>query len=111
MINSKFGIVLISGVFLIVSCSIEPKPEVAADQRPVKAEKKITTPEFNADSAYLFTKQQVDFGPRVPGTKAHARCAEYLFNKFKNYKLDVRIQTGTIQTFDSKQFKLKNIIA
>ena len=31
---------------------------------------------FNADSAYDYVKKQVDFGPRVPGTPAHKKCAD-----------------------------------
>ncbi len=33
---------------------------------------------FNADSAYSYIKAQVSFGPRVPGTDSHRRCAEYI---------------------------------
>jgi glutaminyl-peptide cyclotransferase len=109
--NAKFPIGLAVISLLIFSCTNETKPPEAADKRPAVTENKISAPEFNADSAYLFTKQQVGFGPRVPGTRAHAKCAEYLVNKLKGYKLEVMVQTGTIQTFDSKQFKLKNIIA
>ena len=56
-------------------------------------------------------KAQVDFGPRVPGTKAHAKCADYLVAKLKAVGFEVTVQSGTIQTFDKKQFTLKNIIA
>lgn len=73
--------------------------------------KKIPTPVFNSDSAYSYIQAQVDFGPRVPGTKAHAKCADYVVAKLKSCGFDVIIQQGTIQTFDKKQFNLKNIIA
>ena len=42
---------------------------------------KIEKPKFNADSAYRFVKEQVDFGPRFPNNEAHAKCAIYLENK------------------------------
>lgn len=29
----------------------------------------VNVPQFDADSAYLYVKNQVDFGPRVPNTK------------------------------------------
>ena len=67
-------------------------------------------PDFNADSAYAFTQRQVDFGPRVPGTAAHAKCADYLVSKLKAYHLETMVQHGTVKTFDGKQFDLKNII-
>jgi len=31
-------------------------------------EVKLLSPEFNADSAFAYTKAQVDFGPRIPST-------------------------------------------
>jgi Zn-dependent M28 family amino/carboxypeptidase len=69
-------------------------------------------PKFNEDSAYSFVKAQVDFGPRVPGTTAHAKCAEYLMNKLKSYPgWEVQMQNGSITTYDEKKFNLKNIIA
>jgi Zn-dependent M28 family amino/carboxypeptidase len=71
----------------------------------------VPTPTFNADSAYAFIKAQVDFGPRVPGTTAHAKCADYLVGKLKSYGFNVQVQNGTIRTYDKKQFMLKNIIA
>jgi hypothetical protein len=108
----KFKVVLGGLCTLILySCSNEPQPETKVTEHPKEVIHKIPTPDFNADSAYLFTKQQVDFGPRVPGTVAHAKCADYLVNKLRAYKLDVMIQSGVVQTFDAKQFKLKNIIA
>ncbi len=73
--------------------------------------KKNPTPDFNADSAYSFVKTQVDFGPRIPATSAHERCAKYLVSKLKSYGFEVIIQKGTVQTFDKKQFSLNNIIA
>ena len=38
----------------------------------------IPVPVFNADSAYAYVKAQTDFGPRVPNTKAHVDCGNYL---------------------------------
>ena len=68
-------------------------------------------PKFNEDSAYSFVKAQVDFGPRIPGTNAHTKCAEYLSSKLKSYGWDTQIQNGNISTYDGKKFNLKNIIA
>ena len=68
-------------------------------------------PVFNEDSAYSFVKAQVDFGPRIPGTKSHEKCADYLRAKLKSYGWDVQVQTGAVTTYDGKKFNLKNIIA
>jgi len=46
---------------------------------------KIQLPEFDADSAYFFLVKQVEFTPRIPNTKAHRDCAEFLINTLKRY--------------------------
>lgn len=95
---------------LLASCHNET---VATKEtiKPNTEVKNIPTPDFNADSAYALVKAQVDFGPRIPGTKPHENCAEYLVAKLKSYGLQVTVQKGTVQTWDKKQFSLKNIIA
>ncbi len=75
------------------------------------AEIKLVSPDFNADSAYAFVKAQVDFGPRIPSTAAHAKCLAYLETKFKSYGATVFIQSAKVQTYDGKNHTLKNIIA
>ncbi len=93
------------------SCTNNNKPSQADNKPSQPAKAAIAVPEFNADSAYAFVKGQVDFGPRVPGTDAHARCAEYLKNKLMGFGMQTQVQTETIRTFDGKKFRLKNIIA
>jgi glutaminyl-peptide cyclotransferase len=103
--------VLIAGLIFMTACGGDKeKPQENITTQTVEV-KKVPTPDFNADSAYAYVKAQVDFGPRVPGSTAHAKCADYLVAKLKAAGFDVIIQTGTIQTFDKKQFTLKNIIA
>lgn len=75
---------------------------------PVKT---IPTPDFNSDSAFYFVKKQVEFGPRVPNSEAHTKCAEYLTAKLKSYKADVIVQQAEATAFDGKVLKMKNIIA
>jgi hypothetical protein len=102
------------GIFIfvcIVSCNSNKTTDTENKKSSEIENKKTITPAFNADSAYLYVKMQVDFGPRVPGTKAHAKCADYLFSKLQSYGLEVIVQKATVQTFDKKQFVLKNIIA
>jgi glutaminyl-peptide cyclotransferase len=106
--------IIIGSVVLtsVISCSDQPTQPTDEIPSEVIEVKKIYTPDFNPDSAYLFVKAQVDFGPRVPGTTAHAKCAEYLAAKLRSYGFDVIVPTGqTVKTYDGKQFALKNIIA
>jgi len=106
-INFLFGATI---AMFIASCAGDTEhPEKIV--QPKTETPKVNVPDFNPDSAYAFVKAQVDFGPRVPGTKAHAACADYLTAKLKSYGFDVQIQNGTVTTFDKKKFILKNIIA
>ena len=96
----------------LFSCSNGSTPENNEPPTTLNNQSSLPpAPTFNEDSAYGFIKTQVDFGPRVPGTNAHARCAEYLFSKLKSYGWDTQVQNGSVTTFDGKKFVLKNIIA
>ena len=37
-----------------------------------------SSPVFDGDQAYRYLVKQAEFGPRVPGTKAHRDCLNYL---------------------------------
>lgn len=65
---------------------------------------------FDGESAYALTRQQCDFGPRVPGTPAHAKCAEWLESTLKGSCDTVMVQTGTVQTATEGKMGIKNII-
>lgn len=71
-----------------------------------KAEK----PDFSGDSAYNYVQKQVDFGPRVPGTKEHAKCAQFLYTELKRFADNVIMQQGQATTFDNNNITIKNII-
>lgn len=71
----------------------------------------LLSPSFNADSAYAYVKKQVDFGPRIPGSMAHANCAVWLEKTFKSFGADVMVQSAPLKTYDGKTYTLKNIIA
>jgi len=68
-------------------------------------------PSFSQDSAFMLVQKQVAFGPRVPGTKAHANCASFIEKTLKEYGLTVIVQSAPVTTYDGKIFNLKNIIA
>lgn len=69
------------------------------------------TPAFNADSAYAFVQEQVDFGPRVPNTSGHQAAGAWLQEKFSSYGLEVQGQEFTAKAHDGKVLELTNIIA
>ncbi|TRZ73004.1 MAG: M28 family peptidase [Bacteroidetes bacterium] len=72
---------------------------------------KVEVPSFNKDSAYAFIVAQLAFGPRVPGTPAHEKCAEYITGKLKSWCGNVIIQKCRMRAFNGKVLEGKNIIA
>ena len=65
---------------------------------------------FNGDGAFELTSKQCEFGPRVPGTDAHAKCADWLMATLQEACDTVILQTGTVQTAQSGKLSIKNII-
>lgn len=47
------------------------------------AEARAPHPAFNAEEAYGFLKQQVAFGPRIPGTEAHEKQLQWMLAYLK----------------------------
>ncbi len=71
----------------------------------------VVVPRFERDSAFQFVAAQVAFGPRVPNTIAHARCQDWLVDKFKSYGLEVIGQPFTAKAFFGEELKGYNIMA
>ena len=94
-------------LFLTIACSSpEEKTDRALEQALAKP-----YPAFNADSAYAFIQKQVDFGPRVPETAAHAATKAWLISKLENYGFKVQTQDFEAKTYDGLTWDLSNIIA
>lgn len=96
-------------VLILIACGAGKKTNKDNESENVQKQS-IDVPVFNADSAYGFVKRQVDFGPRVPNTKAHAKCLEYLQEKLESYGAEVTIQNGKGTLYNNKSIDIKNII-
>lgn len=68
------------------------------------------TPLFDPDSAFAFVAQQVAFGPRVPGSKAHTACGNWMVERLKNAGAEVVEQVGTVISYNKERLPLRNII-
>lgn len=93
--------------FILLSCGNEAKPP--ASKKKAKKEK-IYIPEFNADSAYEYVLKQVEFGPRVPNTKEHKLCAQYLFDRLNIFSDTAQIQHFKTRAYNGIVLNGKNII-
>ncbi len=68
-------------------------------------------PKVNADSVYSFVQKQVNFGPRVPNTKAHKEAASWFKEKFESYGAAVTMQDFSDYVYDGTKVELTNVIA
>ena len=66
---------------------------------------------FNADSAYNFIKQQLDCGPRVPGTPGHRACADLIVNTLDSYGADtILLQPTVVENYLGGKMPIVNIM-
>jgi len=70
----------------------------------------MAPPAFDAASAYQLLQKQCRFGPRVPGTKAHQECGEFLFSYLHNLSSSTGKQPFTVDSANNP-IEMLNIIA
>lgn len=95
-------------LLMFFSCE-DNKSTKNTSQNIVKQE--YVKPRFNADSAYYYVKKQVEFGPRVPCSEAHARCVEWFIDFFNEKADTVYVQDFRTRLYDGRGIDGKNIIA
>lgn len=109
MLRTQQCLVLAVALTLLVGCR-EEVPNTSSPT-PAPAQPAIpATPLFDADSAYALVARQVAFGPRVPGTKAHKACGDWMVERLKAMGAMVVEQTGTVIAFNKERLPLRNII-
>ena len=69
------------------------------------------SPDFNADSAYLYIAQQCAFGPRVMNSEAHDACVAYIAAKFESFGAQVVNQDAEGMLYDGTKVQMRNIVA
>ncbi len=99
----KIFYLLLLAVFM---SSCQQKPAQTASPVPSA----VVIPDFSADSAYTFIADQVAFGPRIPDTDAHRRCAVYLVNRLQAAGATVHEQPFQARAFNGKVLNGVNII-
>lgn len=107
MNNLKILFALILSGVVFVSCNQESGPRLNFEPQGREV------PNFNADSAYHFIEQQVEFGPRNPGSEGHQQTKKYLLEKLQSYagERSVYAQEFTSAGYEGDTLELSNIIA
>jgi hypothetical protein len=107
----KFLQILLMGAIpalFFVSCGNSPKQNKDSKKDSVAVQVKV--PAFNQDSAFIFTKKQTDFGPRVNNTVAHDKCGKWLIAKMKTFSKDVMVQKAQVVAYNGVVLKINNIV-
>jgi hypothetical protein len=95
---------------VVFSCKQKNAPS-GGESNTEKSAETYKIAEFNSDTAYHFVNEEVKFGPRVPNSKAHGKCAAWLEKTLKKYTKQVVVQPFTAKAFDGTVLNCKNIIA
>lgn len=107
--KTKQNIFIISALTILV-CACGNKSMTNNQQSSETQTYTQASPQFDADSAYHFVKSQVDFGPRVPNTKEHMTCGDYLVNELKRFGAEVTEQKADLEAYNKTILKARNII-
>lgn len=71
---------------------------------------KLSVPRFQKDTAYAYVAAQVEFGPRVPGTPAQRKCADWIEARLKATCDTVYRQETKVKIGDGRQMPCINLI-
>lgn len=112
MRSKAFFFIMTATAIFILSCgNSNDKNGEQEDIMKENSGSKVNVPVFNEDSAYVYVKAQTDFGPRVPNTPAHDKCARWLEQKMKTYTEHVQVQKSKVRAYNGTLLNMMNIIA
>lgn len=98
--------IFICSIMTLVACGNKAKTKIEDEQDSTQ----VNVPIFNSDSAFQYIKAQTDFGPRIPNSKAHDKCGDYLIKKLTSFGAKVVEQKMDLIGYDGKILKGRNII-
>ena len=96
---------------LLFSCSSEETGTTKAEQKTTPKLADIYVPDFQEDSAYAYIEKQLSFGPRVPNSKGHIACANWLEKELRRLGAKVQLQPTEVIAYTGTRLYMQNIIA
>lgn len=94
----------------LFSCGQKGVSETTTTAEVKQAPTTSTAPVFNADSAYTYVANQVNFGYRIPNTPAHKACGDYLAAELERFGAKVYQQEAVLTAYDNTPLQSRNII-
>lgn len=106
--NARISLLIIALAAITFSCGSSDTP---VNKEADEVQQVLNIPKFSGDSAYAYVEHQVNFGPRVPGTEAHAACASWLEASMQRFADTVIVQAFRARAYNGEVLRGKNIIA
>ncbi len=106
--NKSYGLLLITvGWILVFGC----RP--AEEQAFQFADQGREVPQFNADRAYQYIVDQLEMGPRNPGSQGHLDTRDFLMERLEEYagESSVFMQAFEHEGYDGEPISMYNLIA
>ena len=105
---ARYSLLLLSPLLLLIAACDSNK---AAQNGTETTTATPVGPAFRADSAYMYCRQQCNFGPRTMNSDAHDKCERWIADKFKQYGCSVTLQKTDVAAYDGTILHATNIIA
>lgn len=100
MKKAQIAIYSVFSLLMASACACSKGTAKPAAVTPAARTVKSDVPVFSDDSAFSNVARQVAFGPRIPESDAHARCARWLADELKRYGADTIVeQNATLPDF------------
>ncbi|UCD63573.1 MAG: M28 family peptidase [Candidatus Zixiibacteriota bacterium] len=72
---------------------------------------RVQPPLFDGNRAFTYLRTQVEFGPRVPGSDASARCRDYIYDHFRGLGLVVDSQVFVFRDpYSDADVRMVNVV-
>lgn len=69
----------------------------------------VTAPVFNGDSAMMYVRELLSFGPRVPGTEAQVQAADWLQQQLTRHGATVEVQRTEATAYNGTRLPIINV--
>ena len=106
-----FRILLPSLLLAVCACGSTSGKQASVSAEENAETTSVPTLAFSGDSALALVSRQVEFGPRVPGSEAHARTAAWIQQRLEESGVTTTVQRTTLTAFDGTKLPVSNILA
>lgn len=100
-------------LFTVFSCQSgqgNSSAQQSQNMNQTSAATQVSVPEFDAAGTYKLIQDQVNFGPRIPGSPAQKDCANWLAEQLQPFCDSVYRQNVTVTAGNGKSLPCMNII-